>query len=70
MMKTMANNENDIKELQEKERIEEYRSLLYMEHLALKMPYKEILSLVSDDLIINYIRNHRNVEDVAWALIQ
>ena len=35
-MKTMANNENDIKELQEKERIEEYRSLLYMELLALK----------------------------------
>ena len=33
MMKTMANNENDIKELQEKERIEEYRSFLYMELL-------------------------------------
>ena len=44
-MKTMANNENDIKELQEKERIEEYRSFLYMELLALKMPYKEILIL-------------------------
>lgn len=70
MMKTMANNENDIKELQEKERIEEYRSFLYMELLALKMPYKETLSLVSDELIINSIRNHRNVEDVAWALIQ
>ena len=70
MMKTMANNENDIKELQEKERIEEYRSFLYMELLALKMSYKEILSLVSDELIINSIRNHRNVEDVAWALIQ
>ena len=70
MMKTMANNENDIKELQEKERIEEYRSFLYMELLALKMLYKEILSLVSDELIINSIRNHRNVEDVAWALIQ
>ena len=69
-MKTMANNENDIKELQEKERIEEYRSFLYMELHALKMPYKEILSLVSDELIINSIRNHRNVEDVAWALIQ
>ena len=69
-MKTMANNENDIKELQEKERIEEYRSFLYMELLALKMLYKEILSLVSDELIINSIRNHRNVEDVAWALIQ
>ena len=70
MMKTMANNENDIKELQEKERIEEYRSFLYMELLALKMPYKEKLSLVSDELIINSIRNHRNVEDVALALIQ
>lgn len=67
MMKTMANNENDIKELQEKERIEEYRSFLYMELLALKMPYKEILTLVSEELIIN---NHRSVEDVAWALIQ
>ena len=57
MMKTMANNENDIKELQEKERIEEYRSFLYMELLALKMPYKEILTLVSEELIINSIRN-------------
>ena len=70
MMKTMANNENDIKELQEKERIEEYRSLLYKELLALKMPYKEILTLVSEELIINSIRNHRSVEDAAWALIQ
>lgn len=70
MMKTMANNENDIKELQEKERIEEYRSFLYMELLALKMPYKEILTLVSEELIINSIRNHWSVEDVAWALIQ
>lgn len=70
MMKTMANNENDIKGLQEKERIEEYRSFLYMELFALKMPYKEILSLVSDELIVNSIRNHRSAEDVAWALIQ
>ena len=70
MMKTMTNNENDIKELQEKERIEEYRSFLYMELLTLKIPYKEILTLVSEELIINSIRNHRSVEDVAWALIQ
>ena len=69
-MKTMTNNENDIKELQEKERIEEYRSFLYMELLTLKIPYKEILTLVSEELIINSIRNHRSVEDVAWALIQ
>ena len=41
-----------------------------MELLALKMPYKEILTLVSEELIINSIRNHRSVEDAAWALIQ
>ena len=69
-MKMMANNENNIKELREKEMIEEYKSMLQMELLALKVPFKEILTLVTDELVINSIRNHRRVEDVAWAIIQ
>ena len=69
-MKMMANNENNIKELREKEIIEEYKSLLQMELLALKVPFKEILTLVTDELVINAIRNHQRVEDVAWAIIQ
>ena len=69
-MKTMANNENNIKELREKEMIEEYKGMLQMELLALKVPFKEILTLVTDELVINSIRNHQRVEDVAWAIIQ
>ena len=69
-MKMMTNNENNIKELREKEIIEEYKSFLQMELLALKVPFKEILTLVTDELVINAIRNHRRVEDVAWAIIQ
>ena len=42
-MKMMTNNENNIKELREKEIIEEYKSLRQMELLALKVPFKEIL---------------------------
>lgn len=66
----MANNENNIKELREKEMIEEYKGMLQMELLALKVPFKEILTLVTDELVINSIRNHQRVEDVAWAIIQ
>lgn len=69
-MKMMTNNENNIKELREKEIIEEYKSFLQMELLALKVPFKEILTLVTDELVINAIRNHQRVEDVAWAIIQ
>ena len=69
-MKMMANNENNIKELRDKEMIEEYKSFLQMELLALKVPFKEILTLTTDELVINAIRNHRKVEDVAWAIIQ
>ena len=69
-MKMMANNENNIKELREKEMIEEYKGMLQMELLALKVPFKEILTLVTDELVINSIRNHQRVEDVAWAIIQ
>ena len=69
-MKTMANNENNIKELREKEMIEEYKGMLQMELLALKVTFKEILTLVTDELVINSIRNHQRVEDVAWAIIQ
>lgn len=69
-MKVMTNNENNIKDLREKEIIEEYKSFLQMELLASKVPFKEILTLVTDELVINAIRNHRKVEDVAWAIIQ
>ena len=69
-MKMMTNNENNIKELREKEIIEEYKSFLQMELLALKVPFKEILALTTDELVINAIRNHQRVEDVAWAIIQ
>ena len=69
-MKMMTNNENNIKELREKEIIEEYKSFLQMELISLKVPFKEILTLVTDELVINAIRNHRRVEDVAWAIIQ
>ena len=70
MMKMMTNNENNIKELRDKEIIEEYKSMLQMELLALKVPLKEILTLVTDELVVNALRNHRRVEDVAWAIIQ
>lgn len=66
----MANNENNIKELRDKEMIEEYKSFLQMKLLALKVPFKEILALTTDKLVINVIRNHQRVEDVAWAIIQ
>ena len=66
----MTNNENNIKELRDKEVIEEYKGMLQMELLALKVPFKEILTLVTDELVINSIRNHQRVEDVAWAIIQ
>ena len=69
-MKMMTNNENNIKELRENEIIEEYKSMLQMELLTLKVPFKEILTLVTDELVSNAIRNHRRVEDVAWAIIQ
>ena len=69
-MKMMTNNENNIKELREKEIIEEYKSFLQMELISLKVPFKEILTLVTDELVINAIRNHRRVEDVAWEIIQ
>ena len=70
MMKMIANNENNIKELREKEMIEEYKSMLQMELLALKVPFKEILTLTTDELVINALRNHQRVEDVAWEIIQ
>ena len=41
-----------------------------MELLALKVPFKEILTLVTDELVINALRNHQRVEDVAWEIIQ
>ena len=69
-VKVMVNNENNIKELRDKEMIEEYKGMLQMELLALKVPFKEILTLVTDELVINAIRNHRKVEDIAWAIIQ
>ena len=69
-MKMMANHENNIKELRDKEMIEEYKSFLQMELLVLKVPFKEILTLTTDELVINALRNHQRVEDVAWAIIQ
>lgn len=66
----MANNENNIKELRDKEMIEEYKSFLQMELLALKVPFKEILTLTTDELVINALRNHQGVEDVAREIRQ
>ena len=44
-MKVMSNNENNIKELRDKEMIEEYKSFLQMELLALKVPFKKNINI-------------------------
>lgn len=49
--------------------IESFRQSLFSKMLELGASEAE-LSLVCDSTILNSIRNNRNPEDVAWAILQ
>lgn len=49
--------------------IEEFRNLLIIEMQKLGATESE-LSLICDAIILNSIRNNRQPEDVAWAVLQ
>lgn len=51
------------------EKIERYRDMLINE-LEKQGASESDLKLVSEEMIINAINNHRKVDDIAWAILQ